>query len=190
MANPTIDPNENMQPGPEYRRGFHDSHEVDRLVILEHLGEIRRLQAELTNALWWVDELQSGMYINCVYCGYRYGPSPDTPIAMSEVLKQHVEVCPKHPASALKQQLAKANADIADAIESIKGHVTTDNLAVGIESLVAQSESGNAVRERVEALIVLWRKLAANKRLTPAERFIFEDNANQLEQALKGEPHA
>ena len=23
----------------------------------------------------WIDDLQSGMYINCVYCGHRYGPA-------------------------------------------------------------------------------------------------------------------
>lgn len=81
-----------------------DAHETCE----EMHGMIRRLQR-------WVDDLQSGMYINCVYCGHRYGPSPETPVAMSEVLKQHIATCPKHPLFeanvaivALKKQLADA----------------------------------------------------------------------------------
>ncbi len=59
------------------------------------LKRIRDLEA-------WVRDLQSGMYINCAYCGHRYGPEKDTPASMADVLKQHIEVCPKHPMSALK----------------------------------------------------------------------------------------
>ena len=53
----------------------------------------------------WIDDLQSGMYINCVYCGHRYGPQDKVPASMAEVLKQHIEVCPKHPMSKLKKEL-------------------------------------------------------------------------------------
>lgn len=43
----------------------------------------------------WVSDLQSGMYVNCVYCGYRYGPhTEDVP---REVLAQHIKVCAEHP---------------------------------------------------------------------------------------------
>lgn len=56
----------------------------------------------------WVNDLQSGMYINCVYCGHRYGPDPGTPVAMSEVLKKHIEQCPEHPLHAMKVRCEKA----------------------------------------------------------------------------------
>jgi hypothetical protein len=55
----------------------------------------------------WVDDLQSGMYINCVYCGHNYGPEDEVPATMAEVLKEHVEQCPKHPMSQLKAQNEK-----------------------------------------------------------------------------------
>lgn len=45
----------------------------------------------------WIDDLQSGMYVNCVYCGHRYGPKDSTPCSMSEILQRHVEVCTEHP---------------------------------------------------------------------------------------------
>lgn len=57
-------------------------------------SEIKRLQQ-------WVTDLQSGCYINCVYCGHRYGPDPGTPVAMADVLKKHILKCPKHPMSTL-----------------------------------------------------------------------------------------
>ena len=49
----------------------------------------------------WIRDLQSGMYVNCVYCGHRYGPKDKVPVAMAEALKQHIAQCPKHPMSAL-----------------------------------------------------------------------------------------
>jgi len=52
----------------------------------------------------WVSDLLSGMYVNCVYCGHRYGPAKDTPVAMAEVLKAHIEICPEHPLSVLRMQ--------------------------------------------------------------------------------------
>lgn len=57
--------------------------------------EIARLNA-------MVNDLQSGMYVNCVYCGHRYGPGETTPVSMADVLKAHIEQCPKHPMSQLK----------------------------------------------------------------------------------------
>ena len=62
------------------------------------IGEIESLR-EL------VDDLQSGMYVNCVYCGHRYGPKETTPVSMADALKAHVESCPKHPMSVIKQRL-------------------------------------------------------------------------------------
>jgi len=53
----------------------------------------------------WVNDLQSGMYINCVYCGHQYGPREDTPVSMSQVLKEHIEQCPEHPLSTAKQRI-------------------------------------------------------------------------------------
>jgi DNA-directed RNA polymerase subunit RPC12/RpoP len=68
----------------------------DKLALLEQdNGRLRQ----------WVDDLQSGMYVNCVYCGHRYGPKDKTPTSMAEVLKKHIEACPKHPMAALKREL-------------------------------------------------------------------------------------
>jgi len=55
----------------------------------------------------WIDDLQSGMYVNCVYCGHRYGPNETTPVTMADALKEHIEVCPDHPMSALKAEIEK-----------------------------------------------------------------------------------
>jgi DNA-directed RNA polymerase subunit RPC12/RpoP len=75
----------------------------------EAANEIERLQSErdilrleIERLQKWVSDLQSGMYINCVYCGHRYGPKDKVPTSMADVLKAHVEICPKHPMSKLK----------------------------------------------------------------------------------------
>ena len=52
----------------------------------------------------WIDDLQSGMWVNCVYCGHRYGPQKNVTPTMRKQLEQHVTKCPKHPlAQALKE---------------------------------------------------------------------------------------
>jgi hypothetical protein len=56
----------------------------------------------------WVSDLQSGMYVNCVYCGHRYGPGETTPVSMADALKAHVEQCPKHPMSTLRAAFEEA----------------------------------------------------------------------------------
>lgn len=53
----------------------------------------------------WISDCQAGMYINCVYCGHRYGPDDEVPAAMADVLKDHIAQCPQHPMSALKEAL-------------------------------------------------------------------------------------
>jgi hypothetical protein len=52
----------------------------------------------------WVDDLQSGMFVNCVYCGHRYGPKETTPVSMADALREHIEFCPDHPMSALRAE--------------------------------------------------------------------------------------
>lgn len=59
----------------------------------------------------WVNDLQSGMFINCVYCGHRYGPSATTPSTAAEILKMHIERCPKHPMSQLKSEIEQLRKD-------------------------------------------------------------------------------
>jgi len=53
----------------------------------------------------WINDLQAGMYINCVYCGHRYGPDSEVPASMADVLKAHIEQCPEHPLSHAKARI-------------------------------------------------------------------------------------
>lgn len=72
--------------------------------------EIDRLRAENERLRQWVDDLQSGMYVNCVYCGHRHGPGETTPVSMADALKEHVEQCPDHPMSDLKTEVERLTA--------------------------------------------------------------------------------
>jgi hypothetical protein len=71
---------------------------------------------EINRLKGWINDLQSGMYINCVYCGHRYGPSDEVPESMADVLKKHIEECPEHPMS----KLSALNRDMAEALNDIK----------------------------------------------------------------------
>jgi hypothetical protein len=64
----------------------------------------------------WVNDLHSEMYINCVYCGHRYGPKESTPVSMADILKEHIEKCPKHPMSKLKSQLTQIEETVKSCI--------------------------------------------------------------------------
>lgn len=72
---------------------------------VRNMGQtIYTLDQQVAKLHQWVSDLQSGMYVNCVYCGHRYGPG-ETPVSMADALKVHVAQCPEHPMSALKSSL-------------------------------------------------------------------------------------
>ena len=76
-----------------------------RELLFDAADIIEAQQQEIDRLQRWVNDLQSGMYVNCVYCGHRYGMEKDTPVAMADVLKEHIEHCSKHPMSKLKQEI-------------------------------------------------------------------------------------
>ncbi len=53
----------------------------------------------------WVSDLQAGMYVNCVYCGHRYGPVSETAVSQADILKKHISVCLEHPLRFEKQNV-------------------------------------------------------------------------------------
>ena len=67
-------------------------------------------EAEIVKLRQWVDDLQSGMYINCAYCGHRYGPDDEVPATMTEALYEHIARCPEHPLSRCKAENEKLRA--------------------------------------------------------------------------------
>jgi len=83
---------------------------TDVVVAAEKCGWDRQ-QPEVDRLTQWVADLQSGMYINCVYCGHRYAPG--TGPVMQEVLYDHIKTCPKHP-------LAAALAKLRQVIQAIE----------------------------------------------------------------------
>ena len=56
------------------------------------------------------------MFINCVYCGHRYGPDDAVAATMQQLLYEHIAKCPKHPlqeAHAENKRLREALEDAA-----------------------------------------------------------------------------
>ena len=78
--------------------------DIAKAIDIEHGGDAA-LREECDRLQQWVNDLQAGMYINCVYCGHRYGPDSETPAVMSEVLYAHIAECREHPLSAALQAL-------------------------------------------------------------------------------------
>jgi len=74
--------------------------------------QMTRLKEDNDRLRQWVADLQAGCYINCVYCGHRYGPDDEVPAAMADVLKEHIEKCPEHPMSKLKAVDAERRAHL------------------------------------------------------------------------------
>ena len=100
-----------------------DNQEID--VVLQANEGLRSMQKasfdEIVKLRQWVSDLQSGMYVNCVYCGHRYGPNDGTtPVSMADALKEHIEHCPKHPMSALKAE----NEELKKKVEDLRSVVS------------------------------------------------------------------
>lgn len=68
---------------------------------------IEFLLSEVERLTRWVEDLHSGMFVNCVYCGHQYGPGETTPVSMADALKAHVEKCAHHPMSALRETVER-----------------------------------------------------------------------------------
>lgn len=83
-------------------------------------GNHEALRADHERLTAWIDDLQSGMYVNCVYCGHRYGPGETTPVSMSDALKAHVEQCPQHPMSALRAENERLRAALNTAMWAMR----------------------------------------------------------------------
>lgn len=81
----------------------------DQVIALQ--DKVNDLTAEVERLQQWVDDLQSGMYVNCVYCGHRYGPADKVPVTMADALKEHIEQCSRHPMSALKKEVERLRAN-------------------------------------------------------------------------------
>jgi len=92
----------------DLRRRAEDKIDERDVEIGRKLQEIERLRG-------WVGDLQSGLFINCVYCGFRYGPGESTPATLPEAgetlaataLREHVEQCQDHPMSRLKKEIER-----------------------------------------------------------------------------------
>ena len=83
--------------------------------IMDGADEIDRLRAENERLTQWINDLQSGTLINCVYCGHQYGPKDSASVSMADALKEHVEQCPEHPMSKIIAQ----NTRYLEALEHI-----------------------------------------------------------------------
>lgn len=78
----------------------------------------------------WIADLQTGMYVNCVYCGHRYGPVANTPVSQADMLKRHIETCPNHPMSKLRDQTNKLVEAVNDVIHMLPHRVSDSLLLV------------------------------------------------------------
>jgi len=84
---------------------FNMSLEEEAIKTLQ--SEVKSLRAKVEALEKWVNDLQSGMYINCVYCGFRYGPKESVPATKAQALKDHIEKCSEHPMSVLRAKVAE-----------------------------------------------------------------------------------
>lgn len=88
-----------------------DFHPVSMTDALNQgIARSKKQKDEVARLRRWIDDLQANCFINCVYCGHRYGPDDEVPASMADVLKEHVEQCPDHPMSHLKKKYGQLQA--------------------------------------------------------------------------------
>ena len=89
---------------------------------------IKKQAAEIERLRQWISDLQAGGYVNCVYCGHRYGPAENTPVSLANILKEHIQMCPEHPMSELREINHQQAAEIAKRDEILKHYGVTEVL--------------------------------------------------------------
>ncbi len=73
-------------------------------IVNEQKETIVKLSEDNQRLRKWTDDLQSGMYINCAYCGHRYEKQNSIFPTMQEILTNHIENCRYHPMFKLKKE--------------------------------------------------------------------------------------
>lgn len=53
----------------------------------------------------WIEDLQSGQWVNCVFCGHRYIPREASPTDPTALLRSHIASCAKHPLHETREAL-------------------------------------------------------------------------------------
>lgn len=116
-------------------------------------AELAALKAENERLERHVADLMSGKYVNCVYCGHRYGPAGKTPVTQAELLHEHIKKCEKHPLCALQKKFNRLDNAIISiynnlwAEEDDEGNVTLnpdkdwDSAADFMEHVCAQLDT-------------------------------------------------
>ena len=130
----------------------------------------------------WIDDLQSGMYINCVYCGHRYGPNsgPSTKkfnITMRKALEEHISSCPKHPLSAAKDEIATLKEQVKEL------EVTLDLIHDADMRAIKMWQEAHPDKENMwpdQAMMVCW--LMERVRELEAERNLLKSDLDKVER--------
>lgn len=123
--------------------------------------EISRLNGEIRRLQNWVNDLQSGMFINCAYCGHRYGPDDEVGVTMQEALYEHIKECPKHPLSKTKNAAQQAITVLREALIALAG---TDNpqALVGIRETLEEVDVNEDIRKSTIAAVNALLYVPAN----------------------------
>lgn len=112
-------------------------------LAMDLILEKKALEASVVQFRGWVNDLQSGCFINCVYCGHRYGPDSEVRETMQQVLYDHIEKCPDHPLSAarkkiedLEKSLVEYNA-IKASLNALTSRFDSPEQVIGIAQVLA-----------------------------------------------------
>lgn len=108
-----------------------------KMAIAQQLDEQSCLNA-------WIADLQSGLYVNCVYCGHRYGPREFTSDTSAQhKLEKHIEGCPKHPLSQLRRHANRMAASVLKESQEVR-----EIRSMLKEELLTASAPGGVCRRR------------------------------------------
>jgi hypothetical protein len=155
---------------------------------------IQALTTENQQLEAWIDDLQSGMYINCVYCGHRYGPNKGNHrVTMRKALETHIAECPKHPLAMARNRIKELTAerDADRRREYGYSQQTVDALTKERDKLEVENKR---LREQYNSLIFeVSYKFPGESRHETAKRYIREREEHGIEivakQALKEASH-
>ncbi len=147
------------------------------IVSFQKQERIEILEAAVKEKDEWIDRLEDGRIVTCVYCGHAY--PPETQRSKRKILYEHIKLCPKHPLRHAEEQIATLIAEL-DAWKSVFGTTQLTHAQARLEQAEKANAKRSAQAEALRKIADLDARLWSSEMITIAQAALKSEKENDI----------